>query len=137
MLGFVLLTNMGKLFGSGSAKSLLTMTVAMSLIPLIIKQINKVTPKEAAYGLAVIGVIMTMFGLFSIATRIVGDNALKLGPTLLAMSLAIGLLVGTIALLGLMKMKTVIQGGLIVGALIGFISVLVLATKTVRMQQEH
>ncbi|MBP5596102.1 MAG: tape measure protein [Pseudobutyrivibrio sp.] len=129
MLGFVLLTNMGKLFGSGSAKSLLTMTVAMSLIPLIIKQINKVTPKEAAYGLAVIGVIMTMFGLFSIATRIVGDNALKLGPTLLAMSLAIGLLVGTIALLGLMKMKTVIQGGLIVGALIGFISVLVLATK--------
>ena len=129
MLGFVAITAISRLVGGGSGRSILTLTIAMALIPLIIKQINTVTPDQVGYGVKVILGVIAIFALMATITRLTGNNALKLGPTLLAMSLAIGLLVGTIALIGLMKPATIIKGTLAVGALLVFMSLLVAATK--------
>lgn len=129
MLGFVAITAISRLVGGGSGRSILTLTIAMALIPLIIKQINTVTPEQVGYGVKVILGVIFLFGLMATITRLTGNNALKLGPTLLAMSLAIGLLVGTIALIGLMKVPTIIKGTLAVTALIAIMSLLVAATR--------
>lgn len=129
MLGFVAITAISRLVGGGSGRSILTLTIAMAFIPLIIKQINTVTPDQVGYGVKVILGVIAIFALMATITRLTGNNALKLGPTLLAMSLAVGLLVGTIALIGLMKVPTIIKGTLAVVALIGIMSLLVAATK--------
>lgn len=129
MLGFVAITAISRLVGGGSGRSILTLTIAMAFIPLIIKQINTVTPDQVGYGVKVILGVIALFALMATITRLTGNNALKLGPTLLAMSLALALLVSTIALIGLMKPMTIIKGTAAVAALLVFISLLVAATK--------
>jgi tape measure domain-containing protein len=129
MLGFVAITAISRLVGGGSGRSILTLTIAMAFIPLIIKQINTVTPEQVIYGVKVILGVIGLFTLMAALTRLTGNNALKLGPTLLAMSLAMALLVGTIALIGLMKPMTIVKGTAAVAALLVFMSLLVAATR--------
>ena len=129
MLGFVAITAISRLVGGGSGRSILTLTIAMAFIPLIIKQINTVTPEQVGYGAKVMLGVIGLFALMAVITKLTGNNALKLGPTLLAMSLAIGLLVGTIALIGLMEVPTIIKGTIAVTALIAIMSLLVAATR--------
>ena len=100
------------------------------LLVLAAKMIAGMEPAEMTKG--IIGI--TMFGLIIAgliaATRLAGDNELKrVSTTLLAMSLAIGVLAATSMMLGLINIGDLTKGIVAVGLLSALMALMIHATK--------
>lgn len=90
-----------------AALSLGGLLISMTLIPLIFKEINLLKIEEIDKAAEVFNGIVVMLGLFVMATHFAGKHAKQAGIALLAMTGSIAVLVGMIAIIGLMKEENI------------------------------
>ena len=110
--------------------NLLAMTASMLLMTAVIKIVAGMDEQEILKGVACI----TAFGLVMVAlvaatTLAGGGNLAGVPGTLLAMSVAIGILAGVAALLGMVKLENLVKGVAAVGLISAMMAVLVASTK--------
>lgn len=89
---------------------LLKMAVAIGIMVLVIKAIDKLEGQTIVKGIGVIALIELLFVGIIKVSKYAGKYADKAGTMLLKMSIAIGILVGCIALIGLMDPETITKG---------------------------
>lgn len=122
-----------KLFNTGASNigsTLLAMSTAILMMTAVVKLLAGMDEQEILKGVACI----TAFGLVMVAltaaTKLAGGGNLAGVPTtLLAMSVAIGILAGIAALLGMIKLENLVKGVAAVGVLSAMMAMLVAATK--------
>ena len=129
MVGLIAAT---KLFGKDADKVgsvLLKISIALVLMVLITKLVSGMSVESLIKG----GVVMIAFGAIITgliaATKLAGGNTNKLGSTLLAVSVAIGILAVIVAMLGFLSVEHLVKGTLAVAALSVIIIGLIAATK--------
>lgn len=98
----------------GMGKMLLSMSVSMLLLLGVTKLIGLMSVEELAKGYAAIILFVGIITLLALITNVAG-NTEKLASTILAFSVAIGILAGVAILLGLIDTKSLIKG---VGAVV-------------------
>lgn len=125
---FTALIAVSKLAGNNASKAggmLLKMSLAFLIVTLVIKQISKLDDSEVKRGLGVITVIGLLFTALIAVSKLAGDNAVKAGVMLLAMSFALIILTavlfiiskmdpdGVYRALGVISALEILFGGLI------------------------
>ena len=101
----------------------------MALVVMMLSLLNEDTLKKGIYSISAFGAIIV--GLIAATQLAGGSKADKIGGTILKISLAIAILAGVSALLGLIETKTLVKGIVAVAALGLIISGLMAATKLV------
>lgn len=97
--GFItVLSQIGQSNGVKMGSTFMGMAVAISILGLAIGYIGKLSLKEATQGTIVVGVLMALFGALMVASRM----ATGAKGTITAMTVALGLLVASLALLTLL-----------------------------------
>ena len=129
MLLLTLISRIGKDTIGKLSGTLIAMSASMLIMVGVIKLISTINPKMMTQGLKAIGIFTAIIFALCVAIKIVGPNAPKLAGTLLAMSVAIGILAGVSILLGLVDVDSLKQGIIAVGFLSLFIGGLIWATK--------
>lgn len=128
---FALLALISKIGGTavkGLGTTLLGMALAIGILILIAKLVSGMSVEDMIKGgLVVAAFALILRGLIA-ATDLAGPNAKGLGATLLAMSVAIGILAGIAVLLSLVDTKSLVKGIIAVGFLSLIMSMLVAST---------
>ena len=113
--------------------TLLGITTAMLLMVGVIKLVNLLTWDEFLNGVAFMGVFVLFVWALVAVTKISNEQQMaKVGGTLLAMSVAIGILVGVIFLLSLIEPTALVAPLIVIGALGLIMMGLVKCTKGAR-----
>lgn len=120
-------------FGAGQATKLGTTLLAMSASMLIMvgvtKLISGMSAGEILKGQAAILAFTGIIALLSASVKLAGKDASRIGATLLAMSLSIGILAGIAVVLSLIDLAGMAKGLTVVGILSTFMAGLIVATK--------
>lgn len=110
-------------FGNGQntiGPTMIALSVALLAMAIAVKIAGSMDEKSVQNGIAVIGSMMTMLVIMMLAVKLFGrDN--KCGGTLLAMSIAIGILAGVCILMGMIEPKQMTKGLVAVGLLSQFL----------------
>lgn len=110
---------------SEGAKGLLTICTALTLLSVAIRILGSMDAKELSNGVyAVAGLLLTISVVMKFMGA-AGENALKAGGGILAISAALLLLCGTIKILGTMDAGTLAKGTILVGLLSMFMMKLI------------
>lgn len=129
VLILMLITRAGGKNAPKLGKMLLAMAAAMLIMVLIVKLIGNMEWDELAKGLIGITVFaLIIAGLAAIVVGL-GKDAPKIGATLLALAVAIGILAGVTALLGMVDTKSLAKGLIAVGVLALLMALMIHATK--------
>lgn len=119
--------------------SLLLISVAMELIVLIIQQISKLekmTSRQLGQVVTELSLVFLAMAVMLKSTKLAGDNAIKAGVGLLAMSAAMGVMAAIVTMLGTMSPTYLKQAVLTVAAIgavfVGLIAVTKLAGSNVK-----
>ena len=120
-------TNNGEMVKLGGL--LLSMSVAMALLVGVIALINLMSVGELIKGVAVIAVFAALMIAMVKAVKGVGPFAPEMATTLIAMSVAIGIMAGIAVLLGMVKTEDLVKGVIAVGALGAILALMIYATK--------
>ena len=120
-------TEMAKLSGM-----LLSLSIAMGLMVGVVKLVGLLKPSEMAKGAG----FAAAFLLFTLAITAISKYAgkgemAKLGGTLLAMSVALGIMVGVVKLASMLSIGEMLKGGLAVTAFVAMMIAMIKAIKTV------
>ena len=105
MILFAGVIAVSKFAGANATKAgamLLMMSMAIAIIPFVIKQISELSDADVKRGLGVIAAVEVLFGALIAVSKLAGNNAIKAGAMLLMMSGALLILVGVMALIGLL-----------------------------------
>lgn len=108
--GIIAVSKLAGQYALKAGAMLLGMSIALSIIVGVIDKVAKLDDKAVKRGLTVISVIELLFAAVIACSHLAGENALKAGGMLFLMSLALMVLVGVIAILGMMKPEKVAQG---------------------------
>ena len=110
--------------------TMLAISVALLAMAVAVKIAGTMDEKAVANGITVIGCMVAMLIAMMLAVRIFGSDK-KCGGTLLAMSVAIGILAGVCILMGAMEPEQMAKGIIAVGFLTLFMSILMKSSKDV------
>lgn len=108
---------------------LLSMSAAMLLMVVVIKQIGKIDEDTLKKGITVMGLFAGIFAVLIAVSHFAGEHAAKAGAMLLAMSAAMVVLVGLTFLLGMMDPKKMVKGLAAITVFSACMAVLIYATK--------
>ena len=109
---------------------LLSISTALLLMVGVCKLIGMLSVGEMAKGAAFVGGFLVLVrALVKITTIDKGRETAKVAATLLAMSVAIGIMAGVCVLLGLINLKDLTKGIVAVGLLSAFMTAMILATR--------
>ena len=112
--------------------TILKVAVAIGIMALVTMLVSMLDTKALVKGVVAIAAFGAIIVGLMAATKLVGKNdASTIGSTLIKISLAIAILAGVSAILGLIKTENLIKGIVAVGALTSLVSLLMLATKGV------
>ena len=129
VLILMLITRAGGKNAPKLGKMLLAMAAAMLIMVLIVKLIGNMKWDELAKGLIGITVFaLIIAGLAAIVVGL-GKDAPKIGATLLALAVAIGILAGVAVLLGMVDVENLAKGLAAVGVLALLMALMVRSTK--------
>ena len=112
-----------RIFGGGKntiGPTMLAISVALLAMAIAVKIAGTMSEKAVENGIAVIGSIVTMLVVMMLAIKIFGSDK-KCGGTLLAMSIAIGILAGICILMGMIEPGNMVKGLIAVGLLSQFL----------------
>ena len=133
MSGLMLFTRLlGKQDVGSFGKTIFGMSAGLLMIAFTIKILAGMDPEDVAKGSVVIVGFLGIMTLMMLATKMLGDNAAsisKFGLMMLAFSGAVLVLVGAIALLGLLDEKDIAKGLIAIGAITLMFSTLMLASR--------
>lgn len=129
ILALVLITKLGGKTAPKIGGMLLSIAVAMLIMVGIIKLISGMEWEDLAKGLVGIVVLgLIIAGLVAIVVGL-GKDAPKIGVTLLALAVAIGILAGVAVLLGMVNVENLAKGLAAVGVLALLMALMVRSTK--------
>ena len=117
LMGAVLLFGRGK---NTIGPTMVSLSVALLAMAIAVKIAGTMDEKAVKNGITVIGCMVTMLIAMMLAVRIFGSDN-KCGGTLLAMSIAIGILAGVCILMGMIEPKQMTKGLIAVGLLSQFL----------------
>lgn len=117
LMGAVLLFGWGK---NTIGPTMIALSVALLAMAIAVKIAGTMDEKSVQNGIAVIGSMMTMLVIMMLAVKLFGSDN-KCGGTLLAMSIAIGILAGVCILMGMIEPKQMTKGLIAVGLLSQFL----------------
>lgn len=117
LMGAVLLFGWGK---NTIGPTMIALSVALLAMAIAVKIAGTMDEKSVYNGIAVIGSMMTMLVIMMLAVKLFGSDN-KCGGTLLAMSIAIGILAGVCILMGMIEPKQMTKGLIAVGLLSQFL----------------
>ena len=130
-----LLTLITKMGGKNIDKlgdTLLKMFLAIGIMAIIVKMLGKMKPSVLAQGYLVILGFVGIIALLTLITKIGGKQiSEQLGKTLIAMSVAIGILALSIKLLGSLSADQLFKGYTAILGFVAIIAILALITKLV------
>lgn len=137
IIGFgTLLVLMGTFIKGKTAKNIdkagftiMKIAAALSLMIFVTKQLGKMDPAVMKQGMIAIGIFSAVIASLIWSTKLAGSKINSVGPTILKISLAIGIMGIVAKMLGKMPLNALIQGGAAVIALGGIIVGLIAATK--------
>lgn len=122
-----------RLFGGGKntiGPTILALSAALLIMAIAVKIAGTMEEKQVQNGIAVIGSMMVMIAILMLVVKLFGSDK-KCGGTILALSIAIGVLAGICILLGMVDPKNVAKGITAVGFLTIFLSILLKCSKNV------
>ena len=122
-----------RIFGGGKntiGPTMIALSVALLAMAIAVKIAGSMDEESVKNGIAVIGSMMAMLVIMMAAVRIFGSDK-KCGGTLLAMSIAIGILAGICILMGMIEPEKMAKGITAVGFLTIFMSILMKSSKDV------
>ena len=114
---------------SSFGSAMLKLSISLYLMIGVIKLLSMMDPADIAVGTLAITGFMGFITLYSIAARLAGKNAGKLGTSLLAMSVSLYLLVGVVAILSNMDPAAMVKGMTALTAFTGIIGLMLLISK--------
>ena len=117
LMGAVLLFGWGK---NTIGPTMIALSVALLAMAIAVKIAGTMDEKSVYNGISVIGSMMTMLVIMMAAVKFFGSDK-KCGGTLLAMSIAIGILAGVCILMGMIEPKQMTKGLIAVGLLSQFL----------------
>lgn len=117
LMGAVLLFGWGK---NTIGPTMIALSVALLAMAIAVKIAGTMDEESVKNGITVIGCMVTMLIAMMLAVRIFGSDK-KCGGTLLAMSIAIGILAGICILMGMIEPKQMTKGLIAVGLLSQFL----------------
>lgn len=117
----------GQLEGLG--KSLIAIAGAMAILALIVKMLGKMKIGDMIQGVRGVALLMVITGILIAIVKRVGNDAPKIAGTILALSVAIGILGGIAVLLGLIEIPQLVNGVIAVTILSALMAGLVFVTK--------
>lgn len=107
------------------ATTLIGISLAMLILVGLIKIIGNMDPAELIIGLGVVIILGGIITGLIAATKLAGKDISKVGTTILAISFAMLLLVGVMALIGTMKPDMLLKGIIGVAALGALVAILI------------
>lgn len=110
-------------FGNGQntiGPTMIALSVALLAMAVAVKIAGSMDEKSVQNGIAVIGCMVIMLSAMMLAVKLFGSDN-KCGGTLLAMSIAIGILAGVCILMGMIEPKQMTKGLIAVGLLSQFL----------------
>ena len=122
-----LITNFSK-SGSGLGSTLMGISVSMLLLVGVVKLVGKLSPEEMKKGALFAAGFLVFLAILVKVTTLDGELA-KVGGTVLAVSVAIGLLAGVCVLLGMVKTEVLLKGVAAVYVFGALTTAMILATK--------
>ena len=117
LMGAVLLFGWGK---NTIGPTMISLSVALLAMAVAVKIAGSMDEESVKNGITVIGSMMTMLVIMMAAVKFFGSDK-KCGGTLLAMSIAIGILAGICILMGMIEPKQMTKGLIAVGLLSQFL----------------
>lgn len=117
LMGAVLLFGWGK---NTIGPTMIALSVALLAMAIAVKIAGSMDEKSVQNGIAVIGCMVIMLSAMMLAVKLFGSDN-KCGGTLLAMSIAIGILAGVCILMGMIEPKQMTKGLIAVGLLSQFL----------------
>lgn len=117
LMGAVLLFGWGK---NTIGPTIMALSVALLAMAVAVKIAGSMDEKSVQNGIAVIGCMVIMLSAMMLAVKLFGSDN-KCGGTLLAMSIAIGILAGVCILMGMIEPKQMAKGLIAVGLLSQFL----------------
>lgn len=117
LMGAVLLFGWGK---NTIGPTMIALSVALLAMAVAVKIAGSMDEKSVQNGIAVIGCMVIMLSAMMLAVTLFGSDN-KCGGTLLAMSIAIGILAGVCILMGMIEPKQMTKGLIAVGLLSQFL----------------
>ena len=117
LMGAVLLFGWGK---NTIGPTIMALSVALLAMAVAVKIAGSMDEKSVQNGIAVIGCMVIMLSAMMLAVKLFGSDN-KCGGTLLAMSIAIGILAGVCILMGMIEPKQMTKGLIAVGLLSQFL----------------
>lgn len=127
LMGAVLLFGWGK---NTIGPTVIALSVALLAMAVAVKIAGSMDEESVKNGITVIGSMMTMLVILMAAVKFFGSDK-KCGGTLLAMSIAIGILAGVCMLMGMMEPEKMAKGITAVAFLTVFMSILMKSAKDV------
>ena len=127
LMGAVLLFGWGK---NTIGPTMIALSVALLAMAVAVKIAGSMDEESVKNGITVIGSMMTMLVILMAAVKFFGSDK-KCGGTLLAMSIAIGILAGVCMLMGMMEPEKMAKGITAVAFLTVFMSILMKSAKDV------
>ena len=109
---------------------LLAISVSMLLMVGVVKLVGKLSPGEMIKGVIFVGAFLLFVkALVKITSVTPGTEIAKVSGTIIAMSVAIGILAAVCIVLGLIKISALAKGIIAIGMLGTIISMMIIATK--------
>ena len=105
---------------------------SMLIMSYVVKILGDLEPEALLKGLVCVGLFAKMIGLLIAAVGLFGKDATKIGGTILAMSIAIGILAGVSILLGMVELTSLAKGVIAVGFLSLIMDGMIIATKNAK-----
>lgn len=117
---------------SSVTKSMFNLAIAISAISLAVYLLGNIDTRTVVKGTAVVGALILLMGVFGklMSSKYGGEHAASVGKSFTSMAIAIDLMVLAIHYLGSLPLKIVLQGTLIVSALMGMFALIMLAAKS-------
>ena len=120
-------TNNGEMVKLGGL--LVSMSLAMALLVGVVALINLMSVGELIKGVSVIILFGVLMNALMKAVKDIGPDAPKMASTLVAMSIAIGIMAGIAVLLSMVKTEDLVKGIAAVGALSAILALMIVATR--------
>lgn len=132
VLIFAELALVNRIAGKDSAKmggTILAMSASMLMLAFVAKIVGGIPVNKLAKGIVAVQLFAVIIAELILAVRLAGDNPAKMAGTILAMSIAIGLLAAVSIILGLVDTVALAKGIVAVGMLAAIMSGMIIATR--------
>lgn len=134
MIMFSSVMILSKFAGENAAKAgamFLMMAAAIGILIVTIRFIASISDEDINRGMAVIEGIMFLFMAVMVLSKFVGENADKAGTMFIKMSIAILILVASIAILSILDPADVIRGTVCISLMMGMFAAIMYMSKYV------